>query len=411
MKKPELLLPAGDPEKLRAVLSYGADAVYLAGKSYGLRSACANFTEEELASAVSYAHSLGRRVYVTVNTMPRDREYAHLADYIRYLSKIGADAVIVGDIGVLSLVRDVAPELDIHLSTQASAVSSYACRAWHALGARRIVLARELTLREISEIRKNTPPELELEVFIHGAMCIAYSGRCLLSNCLTGRDANRGECAQPCRWNYTVKSIEVTEEKRPGGRIPIEEDDEGTYVMSSRDLCMIEHIPELIDAGIDSFKIEGRVKSAYYGAVTANAYRIAIDRYVSDPQGYTFDPALLRELESVSHREYCTGFFYGSPANTANTVSYTGYLRDKAYLAVAISHDETSGRAVFWQKNRVCEGDAAEIVSPGKTGRGLIIYDLKNSDGEPIESAPHPGMLFSVNAPFPIAPGDMLRGI
>jgi putative protease len=343
--------------------------------------------------------------------MPRDREYAHLADYIRYLSKIGADAVIVGDIGVLSLVRDVAPELDIHLSTQASAVSSYACRAWHALGARRIVLARELTLREISEIRKNTPPELELEVFIHGAMCIAYSGRCLLSNCLTGRDANRGECAQPCRWNYTVKSIEVTEEKRPGGRIPIEEDDEGTYVMSSRDLCMIEHIPELIDAGIDSFKIEGRVKSAYYGAVTANAYRIAIDRYVSDPQGYTFDPALLRELESVSHREYCTGFFYGSPANTANTVSYTGYLRDKAYLAVAISHDETSGRAVFRQKNRVCEGDAAEIVSPGKTGRGLIIYDLKNSDGEPIESAPHPGMLFSVNAPFPIAPGDMLRGI
>ena len=348
-------MPAGDPEKLRAVLSYGADAVYLAGKSYGLRSACANFTEEELASAVSYAHSLGRRVYVTVNTMPRDREYAHLADYIRYLSKIGADAVIVGDIGVLSLVRDVAPELDIHLSTQASAVSSYACRAWHALGARRIVLARELTLREISEIRKNTPPELELEVFIHGAMCIAYSGRCLLSNCLTGRDANRGECAQPCRWNYTVKSIEVTEEKRPGGRIPIEEDDEGTYVMSSRDLCMIEHIPELIDAGIDSFKIEGRVKSAYYGAVTANAYRIAIERYVSDPQGYTFDPALLRELESVSHREYCTGFFYGSPANTANTVSYTGYLRDKAYLAVAISHDETSVRAVLRQKNRVCE--------------------------------------------------------
>lgn len=411
MKKPELLSPAGDPEKLRAVLSYGADAVYLAGKSYGMRSASANFTEEELADAVSYAHSLDRRVYVTVNTMPRDREYAPLRDYIRYLSKIGADAVIVADIGVLSLVRDVAPELDIHLSTQASAVSSYACRAWHALGVRRIVLARELTLREIIEIRKNTPPELELEVFIHGAMCIAYSGRCLLSNYFTGRDANRGECAQPCRWNYTVKSIEVTEEKRPDGRVPIEEDIGGTYVMSSRDLCMIEHIPELIEAGIDSFKIEGRVKSAYYGAVTANAYRIAIDRYIADPEGYTFDPALLRELESVSHREYCTGFFYGLPEDTANTVSYTGYLRDKAYLAVAVSYDETSGRAVFRQKNRVREGDAAEIVSPGKTGRGLTIHGLKNSNGEPIESAPHPGMLFSVDVPFPIAPGDILRGI
>lgn len=411
MKKPELLSPAGDPEKLRAVLSYGADAVYLAGKSYGMRSASANFTEEELAFAVSYAHSLGRRVYVTVNTMPRDREYAPLRDYIRYLSKIGADAVIVADIGVLSLVRDVAPELEIHLSTQASAVSSYACRAWHALGVRRIVLARELTLREIIEIRKDAPPELELEVFIHGAMCIAYSGRCLLSNYFTGRDANRGECAQPCRWNYTVKSIEVTEEKRPDGRVPVEEDDRGTYVMSSRDLCMIEHIPDLIEAGIDSFKIEGRVKSAYYGAVTANAYRIAIDRYIADPEGYTFDPALLRELESVSHREYCTGFFYNSPANTANTVSYTGYLRDKAYLAVAVSYDETSGRAVFRQKNRVCEGDAAEVVSPGKTGRGLIIRGLKNGDVEPIESAPHPGMIFSCDVPFPISPGDILRGV
>ncbi len=408
---PELLCPAGNMEKLRAVVAYGADAVYLSGKRFGMRSACDNFTPGELSDAVAFAHERGVKVYVTVNILPRTREYAELGDYIEYLGKIGADAVIVSDIGVVSLVRRRAPGLGIHISTQASVVSAEAARAWHALGAERIVLARELTLDEIKEIRENTPDTLSLEAFVHGSMCIAYSGRCLLSNYFTGRDANRGACSQPCRWNYTAVRAEVTEEKRPGTMIPIEEHPEGTFVMSSRDMCMIEHIPELVSAGIDSFKIEGRVKSAYYGAVTANAYRIAMDRYAADPMGYAFDPALLREVESVSHREYCTGFYFGPPNEGANTVSSGGYLRDKSYLAAVISYDGSSGMARFLQKNKVTVGEEAEIVSPGMTGRRLSLTELYGEDGKTIESTPHPGMIYSAPVPFPVCAGDIMRSV
>lgn len=298
MKIPELLSPCGNFEKMEAALLYGADAVYLAGKRFGMRSAADNFTDGELAAAVGRVHEAGKRIYVTVNIMPRTSEYAALEEYLRFLGKIGADAVIVSDIGVCALAKKACPGVEIHISTQASAVSAQACRAWYELGASRVVLARELTLADIREIRENIPDRLELECFVHGSMCIAYSGRCLLSQYYVGRDANRGACAQPCRWEYTSASF--SEVKRPDDVLTAEEFSDGTYIMSSRDTCMIEHIPELCRAGIDSLKIEGRMKSAYYTAVTANAYRMALDSYARDGEGYVYDPAWLAELESVS---------------------------------------------------------------------------------------------------------------
>lgn len=407
---PELLAPAGNPEKLRAVFGYGADAAYLAGKVFGMRSACDNFSREELLDAVSLARSLGKKIYVTVNTLPRTYQYAELAEYIDFLAGSGVDAVIVADIGVLSLFRERAPELEIHISTQASVVSAAAANAWHALGAKRVVLARELTLDEIREIRKNTPPSLELEAFVHGSMCISYSGRCLISNYFSSRDANRGACSQPCRWNYHVRRFEIAEEKRENLPLPVEEYENGTFIMSSRDMNMIAHVPELIEAGIDSFKIEGRVKSAYYGAVTTNAYRIAIDAYESDPVGYSFDPALYAELESVSHREFCTGFYFGAPTEGANTVTENGYLREKAYLATVLSYDEETKRARFVQRNKVISGEAVEVISPGRIGRGFTVGVLYGEDGSEIPSAPHPGMIFETEVPFPMKPGDIMRG-
>ncbi len=406
----ELLSPAGNPEKLAAVFRYGADAAYLAGKVFGMRSACDNFSREELTEAVRLAKSLGKKIYVTVNTLPRTYQYAELADYIDFLASSGIDAVIVADIGVLSLIKERAPELEIHISTQASVVSAAAANAWHALGAKRVVLARELTLDEIREIRKNTPPTLELEAFVHGSMCISYSGRCLLSNYFSSRDANRGACSQPCRWNYKVKKFEIAEEKRENLPLPVEEYEEGTFIMSSRDMNMIAHVPELIEAGIDSFKIEGRMKSAYYGAVTTNAYRIAIDSYNNAPDSYVYDPTLYDELGSVSHREFCTGFYFGSPSEDANTVTENGYLREKAYLATVTSYDEETGRATFVQRNKVIVGDSVEVISPGKIGRGFVIGQLYGENGEEIPSAPHPGMVFSADVPFPVKAGDIMRG-
>ncbi|MCD7776457.1 MAG: U32 family peptidase [Firmicutes bacterium] len=414
MKKPELLSPAGDFEKLRTVFAYGADAAYLAGGQFGMRSAAGNFTDEEIEKAAEYAHKLGKRVYVTLNTMPHTKEYPALREFVSFLGRVGVDAVIVSDIGVLSAVKDTSPDLPVHISTQASAVSAASCRMWHSLGAKRIVLARELTLSEIREIRDNTPPDLELEAFVHGSMCIAYSGRCLLSNYFAGRGANQGQCAQPCRWNYKMKhsfiSGDVTEEKRGNTEIPIEEHPEGTFVLSSRDLCMIDHIPELAAAGIDSFKIEGRVKSAYYGAVTSNAYRIAIDSYFNSPETYQSDPRLYYELESVSHREYSTGFFFASPNEGANTTAAGGYIRDRAYIAVVLSYDEDTGRATFRQKNKISEGEPAEVVSPGVTGVRIIPRDFRDEAGEPISSTPHPSMIWSASVPFPLHAGDILRG-
>lgn len=417
-KKAELLSPAGNFEKLQAAVTYGADAVYLAGKQFGMRSASDNFTNDELAEAVDYCHSRNKKIYVTVNVMPHTNEYEELKKHIIFLNEINVDALIISDLGVVDLVNETAPSLNIHISTQASVVSAQTCKTWAKLGAKRIVLARELSLRDIVEIRKNIPEDLEIETFIHGSMCIAYSGRCLLSNYFTGRDANHGACAQPCRWKYSVAStVNLSEESRPDTSVVAraEEDSNGeTFFMSSKDMCMIEHIPELEESGISSYKIEGRVKSAYYTAVVTNAYRMAIDAYRRSPQEYRFDPAWMNELCSVSHREYDTGFFFGSPSENSNTVSEHGYIRDKSYLSTALETVTEPGEdgmyeATFIQRNKASIGDMVEIITPGKTGRAFTLSALLSKDGEQIESTPHAAMIFKAKVPFPVNKYDIMR--
>ena len=408
LKRPELLAPAGNFEKLKAAVLYGADAVYLAGNAFGMRAAADNFTNEELVEAAEYAHARGVKVYVTVNTMPRTDEYPALETYLRFLATSGVDAIIVSDLGVLALAKRVAPALELHVSTQASSVSTYDVLAWRDLGAKRVVLARELTLREVAEICAAKPEDTDIECFVHGAMCVSYSGRCLLSNYYTGRDSNRGACAQPCRWNY--RTLEIYEEKRPEQPLPLYEDKDGTFIMSSRDMCMIEHIPELIESGITSFKIEGRMKSAYYTAVVTNAYRMAIDAYLADPAGYRFDPRWLEELCSVSHRDYATGYWFDLPSETAQTCENMGYIREKAYIATVTAYDAESGMATFIQRNKVTRGERVELISPGRIGVPFTVEAIFDADGAPIESAPHPTMLFRVPMPFAVKVGDIMRG-
>lgn len=403
----ELLSPAGNFNKMKSAILYGADAVYLSGTRFGMRAAADNFTVPQLREAVDYAHARGVKVYLTLNILPHGYEYPELESYLDELRSIPLDAVIVADIGVIELCRKMLPEAEIHVSTQAGAVSANTCEAYLRMGCRRVVLARELTMEEIRAIRRDTSRELSLEAFIHGSMCVSFSGRCLLSNHLTGRDANRGMCAQPCRWDYNIYEIE--EIKRPGIRFPVEETNRGTFIMSSKDMCMIEHIPELMESGIDSFKIEGRMKSEYYAAVTANAYRMAIDAWLRDGSAYRYDPAWMRELESVSHREYCTGFYYDQPSVNAQTATMPGYIREKAYIACAKSYDPETGRAVFVQRNKLSDGDPVELISPGKTGRCFYALDMRNADGEKIESAPHPMMEFSLKVPFEVKEGDIIR--
>ena len=404
---PELLSPAGNREKLEAAIRYGADAVYMAGTFFGMRAAADNFSLPELKDAVAYAHARGVRAFITVNTMPREHEYPRLREYLTALKDVKPDALIVADLGVFMLAREILPEIELHVSTQANTVSAETCRAWHSLGAKRVVLARELTLEEIKAIRAATPGSLELEAFVHGAMCISYSGRCLLSNFFTGRDGNRGACAQPCRWNYKAVSLTVEEEKRPDLPLTMLEEGGETFIMSSRDTCMIEHIPELMESGIDSFKIEGRMKSAYYAAVTANTYRMAINAY---QRGEPYDPRWMRELTSVSHREYGTGYYFDSSKENANTTADTGYLRDKAYLATVLSYDEETGEALCVQKNKMRLGDSVELLTPGAIGIPFVAEALFDEAHAPIEATPHPYMKFYLKTPFKVKEGDIIRG-
>ena len=415
--RPELLSPAGNFEKLKAALLYGADAVYLAGKRFGMRSAADNFTDEELKDAVEYVHARGKKIYLTMNTMPHGNEYPALREFLSTVKDYGIDAMIVADLGVMAAIREIIPNMEIHVSTQASIVSPEAALAYAALGAKRLVLARELMLDEIRAIRTALPDDVELEAFVHGSMCVSYSGRCMLSHNLTGRDANRGACTQPCRWTYTV-----SEEKRKDQPYPIEQNELGTFIMSSKDMCTVEHIPELIAAGINSFKIEGRMKSAYYTAVVTNAYRMAIDAYLADPEGYEFDSALYKELESVSHREYCTGFYFDDPMSNPQLSTIDGYIRDKAYFATALDLEECplpegleaendDGRLYpFIQRNKVSVGDGAELISPCRVGVGFTVKELYSERGEAITSAPHPSMKFFVRVPFEVKAGDIMRG-
>ena len=406
-KRPEILSPAGNFEKMRAAILYGADAVYLAGHAFGMRAAADNFSVDELREAVKYAHERNVRVYLTLNTMPREYEYPLLRKYLDDIADIPIDAMIIADVGVLTLVKEMRPDVEIHISTQANASSSAACLAWRALGAKRVVLARELTLEEIKAIRAAIPDDLELECFVHGSMCVSYSGRCLLSGHMVGRDANRGMCAQPCRWNYTIRGFEIEEEKRPDCKMPVEEINGETFIMASRDTCTIEHIPELIEAGIDSFKIEGRMKSAYYTAVVTNTYKMAFDSYFSGE--YKYDPAWYTELESVTHREYNTGYYFTDSHVDANLASSNGYIKDKAYLATVTAYNKETGEAELSQRNKMCMGDEIELLTPGECGVAMTVGELYDENHEPITDTKHPYMRFYMKVPTEVKPGDIIR--
>ena len=393
----ELLAPAGDMERLRMSLAYGADAVYLAGTDFGMRSFAGNFTPEELKQAVALCHSRGVAVHVTCNTMPRNGEIARMPEWLSYLQELGVDAAILADVGVLSLLKKHAPKLKAHISTQASVSNYQAAAAWYELGASRVILARELSLDEIREIRAKAPRELEIEAFVHGAMCVSYSGRCLLSNYMTGRDANRGACAQPCRYQYAL-----VEEKRPGEYFPIGEDEGGAYILNSRDMCMIDHIPELIDAGLDSLKIEGRAKSAYYAAVVTGAYRHAIDAALA---GQPLEPVWRDEVEKVSHRPYSTGFYFGEPGQHT---SHSRYVRDWQIMAVVTSC-APDGTALCELRNKLSAGDELELVGPGLKPVPVTVEGLTDGDGLPIPEARKPQMPFYFRLPIQAPPLSLLR--
>ena len=396
-KKIELLAPAGDMERLEMAVAYGADAVYLAGTTFGMRSFAGNFTPEELKRAVALCHKKGVRVHVTCNSMPRNDEVARLPEWLTYLDQVGVDAVILADVGVMALAGKYAPHVQRHISTQASIVNYETARAWHDLGADRVILARELSLDEIREIRAKTPPELELEAFAHGAMCVSYSGRCLLSNYMTGRDSNRGACAQPCRYKYALM-----EEKRPGEYFPVYEDEKGTYIMNSRDMCTIDHVAELIDAGLDSLKLEGRAKSAYYAAIVTGAYRHAIDAALA---GQPLDPVWRDEVEHISHRHYSTGFYFGQPGQFTED---SRYIRDWQIVA-KVRSCTPDGRAVLTLNNKFSVGDQLELVGPGLRPCPVTVKALWDEDGQSLDQVRKPQMVFQLDLPCQAPPLSLLR--
>ena len=396
-KKPELLAPAGDMERLNMAVLYGADAVYLAGESFGMRSFAGNFSPEELSRAVRFAHENGVRVHVTVNTMPRNREAERLPEWLEFLNGAGVDALIVADMGAFSLAGRYAPRCERHISTQASIANYETARAWYELGAKRVILARELSLEEIRELRARTPAELEIEAFVHGAMCVSYSGRCLLSNYMTGRDSNRGACAQPCRYQYYLM-----EEKRPGEYFPVFEDAQGTYIMNSRDMCMIDHVEDLIDAGLDSLKIEGRAKSAYYAAIVTGAYRHVIDDVW---EGREADPVWRNEVERVSHRRYATGFYYGPPGQYTENARY---IREWQVIALVTACD-SNGLATLALRNKFAAGDVVELVGPNVKPFSFTAPVMRDEEGAELTEPRNPQMVFQMQLPRPVPVWSILR--
>ena len=397
MRKLELLSPAGDMERLKMAVLYGADAVYLAGTEFGMRSFAGNFSPEELPLAVKFAHDHGVKAHVTVNTMPRNEEVSCLPAYLEQLDDAGVDALILADLGAFTLAGKYAPHCQRHISTQQS-IANYECAtAWYDLGAQRVVLARELSLPEIATIRQKCPPQLEIETFGHGAMCVSYSGRCLLSNYMTGRDSNRGACAQPCRYQYALM-----EEKRPGEYFPVYEDEKGTYILNSRDMCTIDHLKELMDAGIDCIKIEGRAKSAYYAAIVTGAYRHCIDDIAA---GRPIDPVWRDEVEHVSHRNYSTGFYFGQPGQYT---SHSRYIREWQIVARVESCDET-GRALCSLNNKFRRGDALEVVGPDLRPFPLEAQGITDEEGAPLEEPRTPQSRFYIQLPRQVPPLSMLR--
>ena len=402
MKKPELLAPAGNMEKLKMALLYGADAVYLGGKSFGLRAFGGNFSREELKEAVEFAHNLGKKVYVTVNIFPHNIDVEALPDYLAYLNEIRVDALLVADLGVFTLAKQYAPDIELHISTQANNTNYVTVNAWKDMGATRVVMARELSLQELKTIREKC--DVELEMFVHGAMCISYSGRCLLSAYMTGRDANRGACAQSCRWKYNL-----VEENRPGEYFNIEEDERGTYIMNSRDMCLMPHLPEIIETGIDSLKIEGRMKSVHYAASVVKAYRMAIDSYFEDPENFSIKQEWVEELDKVSHRAYTTGFFLHKTTSEDQIYSSSSYTQTSDFVGLVKEYDAETGFAVVEQRNNMKIGQEIEVFQPNLPTYRQVISEMYNDKGESIDVAPHAQQIIKMKMVQPVEPYTILR--
>lgn len=400
----EVLAPAGDTERLDAALDYGADAVYLGGTTFGMRAGPKNFDEAALKAAADKSHSRGVKVYLTCNTLPRNSEIPSFEGFIKYACECGVDAVITADLGLMSLIKKYTPDMEIHMSTQTGTVNYVTARELYNMGAKRVVLARELSLDEVAEIRAKTPSDMEIEVFVHGAMCVSFSGRCLLSSYLVNRDANRGQCAQPCRWGY-----HLMEEKREGQYFPVFEDEKGTYILNSKDMCMIDHLDKLAKAGVTSFKIEGRAKSAYYVSVITNAYRMAADILKKDPDNYVLPDYVREEVFKVSHRDYCTGFFFGHPSECRQYYEDSGYIR--AYDVCAVVDKCENGRIYAEQRNKFLVGDELEILAPSRKPVKYTVTEIQNAEGESVENTCHAAMKFSMpnttGADFP--PRSIIR--
>lgn len=404
MNKPELLAPAGNLEILKMAISYGADAVYIGGEEYGLRANAKNFGIEDIKEGVMYAHERNKKVYVTVNMLAHNKDLEGIDEYLISIYNAGVDAIIVADPGIFQIACDVVPNLEKHISTQASTTNYKSIEFWNKLGATRVVPARELSIEEIKEIKEKLP-HVEIESFVHGAMCISYSGRCLLSNYLTKRDANQGNCAHACRWKY-----HLVEETRPGQYFPVVEEERGTYIFNSKDLCMIDHLKDLIDNGVDSFKIEGRMKTEYYVANVIRAYRKAIDDYFMSEEEYTKNiPSYFEMIQKASYRDFTTGFFYGNPKVEGQNYETASYIRDYDYTAVVLSYDEETKRAKIMQKNKFILGDTLEVMT--KDGREFTIEvtNLKTEDGEEVTEAPHPEQILTLDMPYEVSLYDMIR--
>ena len=397
--KLELLAPAGDMEKLKTAVDFGADAVYFGGEMFSLRAGAGNLSVPEIEKAMDWMHERGAKGYMTVNIYPHNGDILPLRDYISKIRHIPVDAFLVSDPGVMGLLREQIPDAEIHLSTQANTTNYLSAAFWAAQGVKRIVAAREVSLEELAVMRENLPADIELEAFVHGAMCISYSGRCLLSNFMAGRDANRGACTHPCRWKYSL-----VEEQRPGEYYPVEEDDRGSYIMNSRDLCMIDRIPDLADAGVYSLKIEGRMKSMYYVATVVSAYRAAMDAYLADPAGYRFDPAWYDELCKASHREFTHGFYYNKPTDKDQNYLTSDYIRDYSFVGLVRGTDEKSDLTTVEQRNKFSVGDTVEIFGPHTAYWEETIEEMYDEDGEPVESAPHPQQILRIR--FKRTPGE-----
>lgn len=404
MRKPELLVPASSLEVLKVAVIFGADAVYIGGEVFGLRAKAKNFSKEDMIEGIAFAHAHQVKVYVTANILAHNYDLEGVREYFEEIKEIKPDALIISDPGVFTIAKEVCPEIEIHISTQANNTNYGTYQFWYKQGAKRVVSARELSLAEIKEIRQNIPEEMEIETFIHGAMCISYSGRCLLSNFFTGRDANQGACTHPCRWKYAV-----VEEKRPGEYLPVYENERGTYIFNSKDLCMIEHIPEMIDAGIDSFKIEGRMKTALYVATVARTYRKAIDDYLESEEKYRENMSwYLDQISNCTYRQFTTGFFFGKPSEEAQIYDSNTYVKEYTYLGI-VGEQNTQGFYRIEQRNKFSVGEEIEVMKPNGDNITVTVKEIQDEEGNQMESAPHPKQVLYIDLGYPLEKFDILR--